>query len=193
MASARLPDKIGRSPSATVAEEQGFEVVHGIVDSLWLKKEGATIEDFQKLCGVITKEIEIPINFEGRYKWIMFLPSRMQQHVSVLNRYLGVMDSGKVKVRGLEVRRRDTPRFIYDLQMEMINVLASANNSAEFTQKIPDALQVVKAYRQKLINGEVPVWDLIITKHLSKDPKNYRQHVSQVIVAEQLVKSRRGS
>ena len=46
----------------------------------------------------------------------------------VLNRYFGVMDSGKVKVRGLEVRRRDTPKFVYDAQTEMINVLSCANN-----------------------------------------------------------------
>ena len=30
--------------------------------------------------------------------------------------------------------------------------------------------------------------DLIVTKHLSKNPKNYRQQVSQVIAAEQLIK-----
>ena len=75
------------------------------------------------------------INFEGRYKWIVFLPSKMHPHVSVLNRYFGVMENGKVKVRGLEVRRSDTPKFIYDAQMEMINILSSANNSQEFTRK----------------------------------------------------------
>ncbi len=155
-----------------LAEDEGFEVIHGIVDSLWIKKKNATMEEYRHLCKVITDEIGVPINFEGRYKWIVFLPSTMHPRVSVLNRYYGAMDNGKVKVRGLEVRRSDTPRFIYNLQMEMINVLASANNAAEFTQKIPDALRVVKAYRQKLIGGEVPVWDLIVTKHMSKDPKN---------------------
>lgn len=53
----------------------------------------------------------------------------------------------------------------------MINVFSSANNSAEFMQKIPDALKIVKKYRQKLIAGEVPIWDLIVRKHLSKNPK----------------------
>lgn len=36
--------------------------------------------------------------------------------------------------------------------------------------------------------GEIPLCDLIITKHLSKHPKNYKQRVSQVITAEQLMK-----
>jgi DNA polymerase elongation subunit (family B) len=39
-----------------------------------------------------------------------------------------------------------------------------------------------------LLNGDVPIWDLIITKHLSKHPKNYKQRASQVIAAEQLMK-----
>jgi DNA polymerase elongation subunit (family B) len=128
------------------------------------------------------------LNFEGRYKWIVFLPSKMHPNIGVLNRYYGVMESGKLKVRGLEVRKHDTPRFVYSAQMEMINVFSSANNSGEFMQKIPRAFDVVKAYRQKLLDGDVPIGDLIISKHLSKNPKHYKQHVSQVIAAEQLIK-----
>lgn len=174
--------------SAHIAEDNGFEVIHGIVDSLWLKKQNATIEDYHQLCSIITKEIGVSINFEGYCKWIAFLPSCLHPHVSVLNRYFGVMDNGKLKVRGLEVRRSDTPKFIYDAQMEMIDVLSSANSSEEFTRKIPEALEVVKTYRRKLINGEIPYPDLVITKHLSKNLNSYRQHVSQLIAAEQLAK-----
>jgi DNA polymerase-2 len=172
--------------AAHIAEDHGFEVIHGIVDSLWLKKKEATIEEYQDLCRVITKEIGVSINFEGRYKWVVFLPSKMHPRVSVLNRYFGVMENGKVKIRGLEVRRSDTPRFIFDAQTEMVNTLASADNSAELYRKIPEALKILKAYRQRLLNGEVPIFDLIVTKHMSKQPKNYKQHVSQVIVAHQL-------
>jgi DNA polymerase elongation subunit (family B) len=174
--------------AAHTAEKHGFEVVHGIVDSLWLKKRDATVEEYTGLCKIISEQVGVPINFEGRYKWIAFLPSKTHPRISVLNRYYGVMENGKVKVRGLEVRRRDTPRFVYDAQKEMIETLASANNSIELRQRIPEALEVVKKYRQKLLDGEVPIWDLIVTKHLSKNPKRYRQHVSQVIAAEQLMK-----
>jgi DNA polymerase I len=174
--------------SARIAEADGFEVVHGIVDSLWLKKQGSTVDEYKVFCKKISDEIGVTLNFEGKYKWIVFLPSKMHPNIGVLNRYYGVMENGKVKIRGLEVRKRDTPKFVYDAQMEMINVLASANNSKEFTAKIPEVLEVVKRYRQRLIDGEVPVWDLIVTKRLSKNPKRYRQHVSQAIAAEQLIK-----
>jgi DNA polymerase-2 len=158
------------------------------VDSLWLKKQDATLEEYNTLCETVSAQVGVPINFEGRYKWIVFLPSKMHPRIGVLNRYYGVMENGKIKARGLEVRRRDTPRFIFEAQTEMIKTLASANNTAELRQKIPETLEVVKKYQRKLIDGEVPIWDLIVTKHLSKNPKRYRQHVSQVIAAEQLIK-----
>ena len=174
--------------AAHIAEEHGFEVIHGIVDSLWLKKEKTSVEEYMRLCTLLTNEIGVSMSFEGLYKWVVFLPSKMHPHVSVLNRYFGVMEDGKIKVRGIEVRRRDTPPFIYNAQMDMIRVLASADNAKEFIQKIPEALKVVNDYRQKLINCEIPISDLIITKHLSKNPKRYKQHVSQVIAAQQLIK-----
>ncbi|HUK84417.1 MAG TPA: DNA polymerase domain-containing protein, partial [Candidatus Acidoferrum sp.] len=175
--------------AARISESRGFNVLHGIVDSLWLKKEDAKLEDYDDLCKEVSNDIGVPLTFEGRYKWIVFLPSKMHPNIGVLNRYYGVMENGKLKVRGLEVRRRDTPRFIYNAQMEMINVFSTANNSKEFMKKIPEALNIVKTYRQKIINSEVPIWDLIVVKHLSKSPKKYKQHVSQAIAAEQLVKA----
>jgi DNA polymerase elongation subunit (family B) len=174
--------------ASRIAEEKGFRIIHGIVDSLWLKKKDATDLEYQGLCEEIREETQIPLSFEGRYNWIVFLPSKMHPNVGVLNRYYGVMESGKIKVRGLEVRRRDTPPFVYDAQTRMLEVLAEARNSREFVEKIPDALKVLRGFREKLLAGEVSVWDLIITKHLSKDPKRYKQMVSQVIAAKQLMK-----
>ncbi len=77
---------------------------------------------------------------------------------------------------------------MFDAQTEMINTLATANNTLELRGKIPDALDIVKKYRQKLLDGDVPIWDLIVTKHMSRKPERYHQHVSQVIAAEQLIK-----
>jgi len=60
----------------------------------------------------------------------------MHPNVGVLNRYYGTMENGKIKVRGLEVRRRDTPPFVYSAQIRMLEVLADAKNSTEFRAKI---------------------------------------------------------
>ncbi|UCH31940.1 MAG: hypothetical protein JSV05_00630 [Candidatus Bathyarchaeota archaeon] len=174
--------------AAHVAEKRGFNVIHGIVDSLWLRKVGATTREYVELCREISSKIGVPLNFEGHYKWIVFLPSRIHSNVAVLNRYYGIKRDGTIKIRGLETRRRDTAKFVYDAQMEMIRVLATANDSIAFFKKIPDVLNVVKEYKRRLLDGKVSIWDLIITKRLSKNFKDYRQKVSQVIAAKQLLR-----
>ena len=174
--------------ASRIAEEKGFRIIHGIVDSLWLKKKDATNEEYQELCRKISEETKVPLNFEGRYRWIVFLPSRMHPNVGVLNRYYGTMETGKIKARGLEVRRRDTPPFVKSAQTRMLEVLAEARNSRQFLEKIPDALKILRDYRKKLLAREIPIWDMIITKHLSKNPDRYKQMVSQVIAAKQLMK-----
>jgi len=174
--------------ASSLVEKQNFRVIHGIVDSLWLKKEGASTENYISLCKELEKTLNLPLDFSGLYKWIVFLPSKTYPNVPVLNRYYGVKQDGSIKVRGLEVRRRDTPKFVDDAQMEMIKALSFADNSKNFVEKVPNALKVVKDYKRKLLNGEVPVWDLVVTKRLSKNLENYTQKVSQVIAGEQLKK-----
>ena len=64
--------------ASRIAENKGFTIVHDIVDSLWLKKEDATARDYLDLCKEVSDEIKVPLNFEGRYKWIVFLPSKLR-------------------------------------------------------------------------------------------------------------------
>ncbi len=172
-----------------MAEERGFEIVHGIVDSLWLKRKGASPKEYAKLCRSVSKEIGVQLNIEGRYRWIVFLPSRMHPGVPVLNRYYGVFESGEIKVRGIEAVRRDTPSFIRDAQMDMIKSLAKARNSEAFGKRISESVDVLRGYVEKLMSEDVDLHDLIIAKQLSMDPDRYVHDVFQAIAAKQLIKA----
>ena len=131
-----------------------------IVDSLWLKKEDAPSQEYIELCKEISKEIGALIGFEGRYRWIVFLPSKTCEGVPVLNRYYGVFENGKIKVRGVEARRRDTPNFIREAQLEMIKALSKAKNAEEFKKTFPHALDVLKKYAKELAQKTVQAEDL---------------------------------
>jgi len=171
-----------------VAEDHGFEVVHGIVDSLWVRKEGASQRELADLCKEISRETNAPISVSGRYKWIVFLPSRTHPGVPVLNRYYGVLEEGGIKVRGIEARRRDTPQFIRNAQMDMIKTLSKASDASEFREKISESLEVLRRYANKLVNHDVPLDQLIITNQLSKRADRYSNKVLQAIAAQQLMK-----
>jgi DNA polymerase I len=155
---------------------------------MWLKKPDATDEEYEQVCKKIEEELGLPISFEGRYKWIVFLNSRVNPKVPVLNRYYGVFRDGALKVRGIDLRRHDTPKIVRKCQADMLNVLSKASNSSEFMTLIPQVLQVMKSYVTQLRNGKVPTEELVIEKRLSKMPNEYKNLVSQVIAARQLVK-----
>jgi len=172
--------------TAKMAEEKGFEIIHGIVDSLWIRKEGATPREVVELCNEVSKEIGVPLSIEGKYRWIVFLPSKVLTDIPVLNRYYGVFEDGRIKVRGIEARRRDTPPFIAEAQMSMIRELAKARNAKEFTERIPLALKRLREYAKALIERKIAPQQLLITKQLSLGPAEYMHDVFQAVAAKQL-------
>jgi DNA polymerase elongation subunit (family B) len=179
----------GLLKAAAMAEQHGFEVIHGIVDSLWLKKQGVSPREVADFCREVSSAVGVQLGVEGKYRWIVFLPSKVLEGVPVLNRYYGVFENGEVKMRGIETRRGDTPCFLYKAQMEMIRKLAEANNLESFRAKIAEALRVLGDYADELIGGHVDVEELLVTKRLSKAPSGYAHDVFQAIAAKQLEKA----
>jgi len=173
--------------TARLAEEHGFEVVHGIVDSLWIKKPGVTPREVADFCREASSLVNVPLNVEGKYRWIVFLPSKILPEVPVLNRYYGVFEDGKIKMRGIEARRFDTPTFIKNAQLEMIKIVSNARDYNDFVGRIPEALHVLRKEAEKLISGNVDAYDLAISKRLSKHPREYAHDVFQAIAARQLM------
>ncbi len=170
-----------------LAQEFGFSVVHGIVDSVWLKREGATEHEYIRLCETIENRLGLPVSFEGIYRWIVFLPSKVHAELPVLNRYYGVFKNGEIKVRGIEYRRRDAPPIIKQCQRDVINYLAPARSRAGFFTLLPGAIRLVSDYINRLHDGRVDPQDLLITKQLSKNPSEYKHNVMQAIAAKQLI------
>ncbi len=153
---------------------------------MWLQKPHAPPAEYEELCRTIDEQLHFPIGFEGCYKWIVFLNSRMDPRIPVLNRYYGIFQNGKLKVRGIDLRRHDTPGIVRRCQTDMLTVLSKANNSEEFKALIPEALQVVKSYVHLIRTGSVPVEELVIEKRLSKNPTEYQNLVPQAIAAKHL-------
>jgi len=169
-----------------LAESKGFKLIHGIVDSIWLKKERATEEDCLKLRAEIENMTKLPVSFEGIYRWIVFLPSKANRNIPVLNRYYGALKNGKIKDRGIATRRRDTPPIIDKCVREMMYILAEAESAQEFHKKLPLVLEVVNKYVHILRSGIAPFRELAIRKHLSQNLDEYEHNVLQAIAAGQL-------
>jgi len=174
--------------AARVAERRGFRVMHGIVDSLWLRKEGAGEEDYQRLRREIEVETGFDLSFEGIYKWIAFLPSKVDAGVPVLNQYFGAYRDGRVKVRGIEARRHDTPAFFSKCQLEIIELLAKAETVEEASAMVEECIGIFLKHARSLLEHRAPIGGLVFTRNLSKKPGEYANRSLTSSVADQLVR-----
>ena len=172
-----------------IAEQRGFRVLHANVDSLWVQKQSTKRKDYDTLIEEITRATQLPIALECIYRLVAFLQSRQDERMSVANRYIGVFEDGKIKMRGIEARRRDTQPFVVVAQMEMLQVLASAKSCKELETLVLRVIEIACAYADALRSGQVPYQDLVITKRLSREPMAYSKDTLLAIAAKELLGS----
>jgi DNA polymerase-2 len=158
-----------------IAESHGFEILHAIVDSIWIKKKKDTINknDYDNLKTEIENKTGFPISFEGIYKWIVFVPSKNNAILPVSNRYFGVFEDGTVKMRGIEARRHDTAEFFSNVQQDILNIMSEANSIKEVRDLMPKVRDIFQMHLELLKYGKVSINDLVLTKRISKNVDEY--------------------
>lgn len=169
-----------------VAEREGYKFLHGLTDSIWVYKENVNQLDYKnleekinkvinkKFKGIAKENIGFKINLEGIYDWIVFLSSKLDD-ISVPNRYYGKFKNGELKIRGIEIRRHDTPDFIKDYQEEVLNILRTAKNKKELLDKRQLIDQITEKYRNMLENGDIKIEKLVVVKRNSKEVFEYQK------------------
>jgi DNA polymerase elongation subunit (family B) len=169
-----------------IGEKRGFRLIHAITDSLWISKEGLTEGEVLTLCEEITRETEVPMNLEGIYRWMVFLPSKVRPELPVANRYFGLFGDGKIKARGLAFRRSDTPPMVKETQLCMLEVLSRARDVDGYRSRISEAFEVLLDSILKLRSGEVKPSELVVSKTLSQAPTDYKVDNLTALAVRQL-------
>jgi DNA polymerase elongation subunit (family B) len=169
-----------------IAEDRGYEILHALVDSLYVQKTGATRGDYEALNAEIAARTELPLAIEAIYRYVVFLPSRQFEDVPVPNRFFAVAEDGALKVRGLELRRHDTPPLVARMQQEVLAILAEAHDFPGYLAKLEEAREILRRCEESVADGSVAIEDLIISKRLTREPREYRKANQTAIVAQQL-------
>ena len=169
------------------AEEAGFTVLHLYVDGMWIKKPGCSQpREFLPLLKEIERRTSLRIALDGVFKWVVFLPSRIDRRLAVPNRYFGVFQNGEVKARGIEVRRHDTPPFVSETQREILERLVNVFDDGR-SADVPDPLSAINALvRRKLSDlreGRVPLEKLLLRMTVSRALKEFRTTRTPVAAA----------
>ncbi len=171
-----------------VAEDLGCSVLHLYVDGLWVQHPGwREPADFQPVLDETVRRTGLSISLDGIYRWVVFLTSTLDRRIPVANRYFGVFQDGSLKVRGIEARRRDTPDWISETQMAMLEILAQAPTAEDIPAYLPRALQILRSALQALANGGVPLEKLVLKHRLSRALEAYRGLSPAAAAARQLL------
>jgi DNA polymerase II len=157
------------------AEDLGFTVLHLYVDGMWLQKEGCrTVQDFQPVLSAILDRTRLPIALDGVYKWVAFLPSKVNRDVSVANRYFGVFQDGEIKMRGIEARRHDTPPFVSEAQKQILDILARSADAEHMENCQAQVRSLLRRRVAVLRSGRVPLESLVTSLNVSRELGAYR-------------------
>ena len=161
------------------AQKDGWNVLHAIVDCVWLSDTEGRSRDQQRsdaeaFAKRVTKQVGIPLEFEAHYDFIAFLPSRMHGSGS-LTKYWAYAE-GEFKVRGIELRQHSTPRWVRELQQRGLELLAEGER-IDGRPSLRAQRSVLAHYRgelQRLNRNEVPLSDLVTTRRTTRSIEDYR-------------------
>ena len=167
-----------------VAERQGYRLLHAIIDCVWLKKSGATEQDFEQLSRDITRAVGIDISLEGIYTWILFPASKMDPAITTANRYVGWYRHGEFKVRGIEARRHDTPQFVKSLQNALLERMAKARTVHELNAIVPDLLETARSFLAVLRTGRANPMELVLRRHITREAEEYANNSISAVVSQ---------
>lgn len=167
-----------------LSEDAGFEMLHAITDCLFIRWRGGEAsqnnetgetgeERLPALCEAIFRDTGIEIMKESVYSWLIFVPSRADIELPVANRYFGRETNGKIKVRGIAARRKDTTHFLRSLQLELLGVMAEASSVAELRLLHERMDGIVHAALEKLMRRDVPWEDLLVRRTVTRGRGEY--------------------
>jgi len=166
------------STAIRLAREMGFTVIHGIVDSLWIRGNG----DISALIERIKQVTRIDIVVDGHYRWIAFLPSR--KGIGSPNSYIGLRMDGTYKLRGISARRSDVPTVVKKMQVECLEILKNCISSKDIVACSRDLYAIKARYMAEI--QSYPREDLLVKYRITRHPEEYVSGTMQKGIAMSL-------
>jgi DNA polymerase elongation subunit (family B) len=156
------------------AESNGFEIVGGDTDSLFLLdiKNGNNI-DKQTLSRLISESKEkIGIDLEVSATFVKAIITKKKH-------YVGVTDNGDIVIKGMEGKKNDRPRWLNDIFSEFLRKIL-------FNDDAFPAVEYLKKSVRNLEEEKVDTDALKISVELSRDPSDYKVNNIQKKIGHQL-------
>ncbi len=164
-----------------ILESNGRRVIHGIVDSIMV--QGEVTDEILK---EIENETSLPIEISDSYYWVKILPEKGIPSTGAPGRYLALKKNKEFKVRGLMMRRQDTPIFFKKFQEELLDILKEMISKDQVESVRKRLLDKFLEYKGRLERRVVDKNMLLLERRVSRYPFQYVSRTASSIVLEDL-------
>ncbi|MGB9709463.1 MAG: DNA polymerase domain-containing protein [Infirmifilum sp.] len=158
-------------------ERQGFKVIYGDTDSVFLQGDRASAEDYERLALRLSERVGLPMRLDNFYEWLFLFPDR-DEKAGVAKRYIGV-SNGKINAKGVEAVRSGVPRIVKKAQLRIVERAVRAKPGEELKEVL---LRELEAIYEELYSARPE--DLVAGSTLRKE--RYLSRNPVFIAAQQL-------
>lgn len=161
------------------AEEKGFHAVYGDTDSAFLKI-GEKKEELKNFIKEINQNLPglMRLDLEDFYVKGLFVPR--ESGGVAKKRYALVDEKGRLKIRGLEIVRRDLCKYARQTQQEILRMCL-------IDEDIEGAFKYLNERIKALRENRYEVKDLVVYEQLSKPVSEYKLISPHVVAAKRLL------
>ena len=166
-----------------LAQNLSYDVIYGDTDSIMINTNKDNLAEVHKVGQEVKREVNkryklLEIEMDGCYRSMLLLKKKKYAAVVVEPK----MQQGKtiyverVEKKGLDTVRRDWCKLAKDVGDTCLDEIFKKRAVEDTVEKIHDALREA---RTKMVNNQVNLESYIVTKQLTKSPRDYPDANSQ--------------
>lgn len=168
---------------AEQAKKEGFKVLYGDTDSIFLTLDGKKKKDAEDFLDKINADLPgvMELDLEGFYPSGIFVSAKVGA-LGAKKRYALIDEQGKIKITGFETVRRNVSDIAKDTQEEILKIILREHDSEKAFKY---AKKVINDIKEKKVKNA----DVVIHTQLQKEIGDYSSLGPHVAVAQRMINS----
>uniref|UniRef100_A0A1B0GK25 DNA polymerase n=1 Tax=Lutzomyia longipalpis TaxID=7200 RepID=A0A1B0GK25_LUTLO len=172
-----------------LATKLNLEVIYGDTDSIMVNSNCVDYDEAQKIGNTIKQKVNkmykhVELDIDGVFKSLLLLKKK-KYAAKIVSKGPNGQLKYSLELKGLDIVRRDWSKISVMVGHSIIDDIFSDADADEKIEKIHDRLESI---RRDIYEGKVPLPLFVITKKLTRPPKEYanNSNLPHVIVATRM-------
>lgn len=171
--------------SIELAEKFGLKAIYGDTDSIVALMDDKSKEDVLGFLKDFNTKLpeSMELELEDFYTRGVFVGKKVEKGTAgAKKKYALISESGRIKIRGFELVRRDWSKIARDTQKAVLETILNEGDAQK-------AVDIVKDAVRRLRSGTVPLSELVINTQLRKSIEGYDLKSPELGAARKAVKA----